>query len=252
MAHSQVVNQGLTQVYTGLGILLGAGRISSTTHEQVLALINGDQGANAVENVKVDLKESPAVFPRPGKETPVSIQSHDLLGIGTDLSELSIAEKPSRDTEKPAPPPKGPHGKWRRLSMETPKAPYPPKIICPWWSTEGFHCRDHERGLCSMYHEDIPDGLKDHLICHFWADGGRCTKSEATCRFAHYPAQHRIVAPLPAKKKNKKSRSAYMADGDHDDWHSGSRGGYANQGNDAEDEQHWAPQQSHHQHDTQW
>lgn len=48
------------------------------------------------------------------------------------------------------------------------------KTICPWWSTPGYQCREHEKGKCSWAHEETPNGLKDPLICSFWADGSRC------------------------------------------------------------------------------
>ncbi|OTA59672.1 hypothetical protein K449DRAFT_466699 [Hypoxylon sp. EC38] len=214
MAQSEMINKGLAQVFTGLGILLGAGRISNDTHEQILALINADQGftnTNATDN-SGDAKETLNWFPRPGKDTPISVGSHELLGVGGDFANLSIADKPSRSPAQPVtqkPPAfKGPS------AYASVKSNTESKIICPWWSTEGYSCRDHEKGRCTMYHEDIADGVKDPLICHFWADGGRCTKSETTCRFAHYPAQHRLVAPMPSKKKNKKLRTSTVGE----DW----------------------------------
>ncbi|KAI1416436.1 hypothetical protein F5Y13DRAFT_186056 [Hypoxylon sp. FL1857] len=206
MAQDEMVNKGLAQVYTGLGILLGAGRISSATHERILALINANQDHVAgIEKSDAGASETPSGL-RPGKETPVSATSHDLLGIGVEFTGLSTVDKwtgsPSQSVIQQRGPSQGPSAPTKT------KSDTQPKIICPWWSTKGYSCRDHEAGKCPMYHEDIPGGIKDPLICHFWADGGRCTKSEGDCRFAHYPARHRITAPPPGKKKAKNPRPA--------------------------------------------
>ncbi|OTB09429.1 hypothetical protein M426DRAFT_79406 [Hypoxylon sp. CI-4A] len=143
-------------------------------------------------------------LPSPGKETPISVQSHDLLDLGGEFSGLVVTDKPSRESarsplfQKPITPNGSPSPMLNRAQA---------KIICPWWLTEGYSCREQHKGKYPMVHEDIPEGIKDPLICHFWADGHRCTKSETTCRFAHYPAQHRLVAPMPGKKKSKKSKT---------------------------------------------
>lgn len=60
-----------------------------------------------------------------------------------------------------------------------------------------------------MIHELVAGGAKDPLICYFWANGDRCSKNERTCRFAHYLAPHRIVAPIPMRKKAKKPLSTF-------------------------------------------
>lgn len=70
------------------------------------------------------------------------------------------------------------------------------KIVCPWWLAFGT-CRLRK---CRLLHKHVPGGIEDPLICHFWADGGRCTKDEATCQFAHYQAAHGIVAHVPVSK----------------------------------------------------
>ncbi|KAI1380499.1 hypothetical protein F4677DRAFT_261531 [Hypoxylon crocopeplum] len=229
MAQNAIVNQGLTQVFTGLGILLGAGRISTTTHEKILSLINADQGPATIDSGRVDAKEAPNSLPRPGKDTPVSIQSHDLIGLGGELADLAITTKSPRGPVG-NPPHKHAVSSWHPAPSDTPKSGNMPKIICPWWSTDGYNCREHEKGRCPMIHEDIADGLRDPLICHFWADGGRCTKSEASCRFAHYPAQHRLIAPMPAKKKSKKPRA--VAEANHEGWSNTSRPAHSVAAND--------------------
>lgn len=58
-------------------------------------------------------------------------------------------------------------------------------IVCPWFLTPGYRCREQEKGQCAWAHEDVPDGIKDPLICSFWAED-RCVKSDDQCRFAHY------------------------------------------------------------------
>ncbi|KAI1208570.1 uncharacterized protein F4807DRAFT_461506 [Annulohypoxylon truncatum] len=212
---SDLVSKGMAQVFTGLGILLGAGRISSATHEEIMALLSADPGSNTgimtgtntgstsiipTQSKRVDMGEIPAGLPRPGKETPVSIQSHDLLGLGADLS-----------TEAVQPPE-------TFRAQASPSAPSKElKIICPWWLTDGYSCREHDQGKCPFYHDNVAGGVKHPLICHFWADGGRCTKSQKDCRFAHYPAPHRVTAPMPSKKKSKKLRSSVADDASHPD-----------------------------------
>ncbi|KAI0888408.1 uncharacterized protein GGS22DRAFT_198158 [Annulohypoxylon maeteangense] len=203
---SDMVNKGMAQVFTGLGILLGVGRISSTTHEEIMALLNADQGSNTGSSMgfstapnstihgqvkRVEMGEIPAGFPRPGKETPVSVQSQDLLEFPDE------PVKPAQ-TLRAQPTQSAP-------SKET-------KLICPWWFTEGYSCREHDEGKCPFYHDNIVGGVKHPLICHFWADGGRCTKSDNDCRFAHYPAPHRIRAPMPSKRGSKKLRSSATDD----------------------------------------
>ncbi|XXG95510.1 hypothetical protein Hte_001774 [Hypoxylon texense] len=94
----------------------------------------------------------------------------------------------------------------------------PRKVVCPYWLTEGYHCRDDEAGQCTMYHERIPDGLQEPLICYFWARGNRCNKSKEECRFAHYYAQHRIVAPMPMRKKTKPQASSSYETGGYTVW----------------------------------
>lgn len=58
-------------------------------------------------------------------------------------------------------------------------------IVCPWFLTPGYQCREHEKGQCAWIHEDVPNGIKDPLICSFWAEA-RCVKSDEQCRFVHY------------------------------------------------------------------
>ncbi|KAI1453323.1 hypothetical protein F4805DRAFT_444061 [Annulohypoxylon moriforme] len=212
---SDLVNKGMAQVFTGLGILLGAGRISSATHEEILALLSADPGSSSASNMgtnmvpgsvapsqtkRLDMGELASALPRPGKETPISVQSHDLLGLGADLA------------SEVAPPPQSMRAQ-SILGAPTTE----PKLICPWWLTDGYQCREHDQGKCPFYHDNIVGGIKHPLICHFWADGGRCTKSDKDCRFAHYPAPHRVRAPMPSKKKSKKLRSSVADDASHPD-----------------------------------
>ncbi|KAI1100940.1 hypothetical protein F4804DRAFT_348069 [Jackrogersella minutella] len=181
MAQNQMVNKGMTQVFTGLGILLGAGRICNDTHEKIIGLINADQQfLSPIQNRKADTL----------KETPAEVQSQDLLGLDGEFSEMTIADKISvQHTTSTSSTPLDANSS----SNET-------KIICPWWSTPGYTCRKNQ---CILHHEDVADGLKEPLICHFWANGDRCTKTGAVCRFAHYHAKHHEIAPMPTKKKGK-------------------------------------------------
>ncbi|KAI1387588.1 uncharacterized protein F4822DRAFT_407040 [Hypoxylon trugodes] len=211
MAQNDMIIKGTTQVLTGLGILLGAGHISSTTHEKILALLSGDQ-SSTVEIKMQAIKEGQNAMPRPGKETPVSIQSHDLLGLGGELADLAIADNSPALSTPTAP------ARSMTSSTAAPKSGPNVKIICPWWLTEGYSCREKK---CGMYHEDIPGALIQPLICHFWADGGRCSKTEANCRFAHYQARHHLVAPTP-KKKGKKNRVVTANEDNVNEWYNAS------------------------------
>ncbi|KAI1803294.1 hypothetical protein F4811DRAFT_525622 [Daldinia bambusicola] len=184
MENNELVNQGMTQVFTGLGILLGAGRISNATHEKIMGLIQADQTRAIVDNTPM-APEVRTDRPGQGKETPDSIGSEDLLELGRELSSTSIGDKHG-------------HGLTTHVSKE-------PKIVCPWWSTPGFECRLVVKGQCPFHHEHVPGGLVQPLICHFWTNGGRCTKADKDCKFAHYLADHRIVAPAPIKKRPEKT-----------------------------------------------
>ncbi|KAK8078748.1 hypothetical protein PG994_002555 [Apiospora phragmitis] len=84
-------------------------------------------------------------------------------------------------------------------------------IVCPWFLTPGYRCREQEKGQCAWIHEDIPDGNKDPLICSFWAEN-RCIKSDSDCRFAHYWAQHRQIAPVPGSKHKKGPKRSFSVD----------------------------------------
>ncbi|KAI1089865.1 hypothetical protein F5B19DRAFT_495035 [Rostrohypoxylon terebratum] len=214
---SDMVTKAMAQVNNGLGVLLGTGRISATTHEEIMSLLNADPGYNTgafvgpmqptftgssnmvpAQAKRPEGREVIPAFPRPRKETPVSIQSHDLLGLGTDAdSEAARPPQSNRGQISPVIPPKEGH-----------------KLICPWWSTEGYTCREHDLNECPFWHDNIAGGIKHPLICHFWSDG-RCTKSDQECRFAHYKAPHGVVAPQPSKKKSKKQRSAAGDDTSH-------------------------------------
>lgn len=68
----------------GLGILLGAGRISNATHEKIMGLIDADQN-RANTDATPTAAETTIGLPGPGKETPVSMRSQDLLGLGDEF-----------------------------------------------------------------------------------------------------------------------------------------------------------------------
>ncbi|XDG06290.1 hypothetical protein ABKA04_005905 [Annulohypoxylon sp. FPYF3050] len=213
---SDVVTKAMAQIHTGLGILLGAGKISDAIHEEIMSLLNANPGYNAgaligpiqptltgsthmvpTQAKRVESGEVTTALPHPGKETPVSVQSHDLLGLGADFIEAAQPPKSVRGQISLVIPPKEGH-----------------KLICPWWLTEGYSCREHDEGKCPFWHDHIAGGIKHPLICHFWAEG-RCTKSDEDCRFAHYKAPHGVVAPQPSKKKSKKQRSSAKDDASH-------------------------------------
>ncbi|KAM0817263.1 putative C3H1-type domain-containing protein [Seiridium cardinale] len=209
-----LITRGLTQLHTGLGILLGAGRISSATHERILALVNTDDDS-AISNA--------------GKETPVSLVSNGLeQSVGyvrnfhqnrsatkTDESNLALTDRMPRGPNKSISsisPRFTNDSEWRGSPSTTlavrdsqPEARRS-NVVCPWFLTAGYKCREQEKGMCAWVHEDIPDGVKDPLICSFWADGERCTKTKEECRFAHYWAAHREIAPQPNSKFKKPKR----------------------------------------------
>ncbi|KAF7534555.1 hypothetical protein G7054_g6108 [Neopestalotiopsis clavispora] len=197
-----MVTRGLTQLHTGLGILLGAGRISTTTHEQILALINGNDDYSTNSNA--------------GKETPISLVSN---GLENNFENLRINNKPPRgpSTSISSASPLFPReNAWRPhtqrsltpASKDPPHEPRRSNVVCPWFWTPGYVCREKEKGTCAWLHEDCPDGVKDPLICAFWADGERCTKTAEDCRFAHYWAAHREIAPQPSPKYNPKYKKS--------------------------------------------
>ncbi|KAI8961199.1 hypothetical protein F5Y11DRAFT_366913 [Daldinia sp. FL1419] len=202
MAGSEMINQGLTQVYTGLGILLGAGHIGNETHKQIMGLVHA--GQNCSPNATAATNSAFTTVARattassssqgPGRETPASMRSQDLLGLANGFAHLSTSNSiQSLDME-----PENEHA----------------KIICPWWSTPGYNCRDDEKGVCPFVHENIPGGLREPLICHFWADGDRCTKTADACLFAHCQTVHKVTAPAPPKKRLKNA-SPVMDDSEH-------------------------------------
>ncbi|ETS77960.1 hypothetical protein PFICI_10022 [Pestalotiopsis fici W106-1] len=195
-----MVTRGLTQLHTGLGILLGAGRISTATHEQILALINNNDDNPNASNA--------------GKETPISLVSN---GLDNSFDNLKITNKPPRGPSasiSSASPLFPRENAWRTQPSLTPAPkevhpePRRSNVVCPWFWTPGYTCREKEKGMCAWLHEDCSDGVKDPLICAFWADGERCTKSAEDCRFAHYWAAHREIAPQPGPKYNPKYKKS--------------------------------------------
>ncbi|KAI1504812.1 hypothetical protein F5X99DRAFT_371061 [Biscogniauxia marginata] len=230
---SRLVDQGLTQVHTGLGILLGTGTITNVTHQQIIALINNEDTDNSTtstaKNQQSELKDPLPGYPVLAHDTLSSVQSKDL---SSEIGNLTLADKAPRVQPKSSPHRKQSLDSTRHQSCGSSshidatttttksQTENQVKLICPWWSTPGYHCRDHAAGLCPLHHDNILDGLKDPLICSFWADGRRCTKSDKDCRFAHYVAQHRQIAPLPItqKKRTKKSRVTKGTGGATLDW----------------------------------
>ncbi|KAK6218222.1 hypothetical protein LQW54_002976 [Pestalotiopsis sp. IQ-011] len=198
-----IVAQAVNQLHTSLGILLGAGQISGITHEQILALINSNEDRHIV--------------PTAGKETPVSVASHELE---SSLNNLRIAKQ-----EVPREPrgsiSSGSHlnsieDSWRNHQSAAP-APTEARsrstnIVCP-RKCMGYKCKEKE---CTWEHDDIPGGIKEPLICAFWAGGDLCNKSPEDCRYAHHWAAHREIAPQPPSKnaywKAKKAKSQAASD----------------------------------------
>lgn len=213
-----VIARGMTSVYTGLGILLGAGKISSATHEQILALINSDDSALSPVKNGNGVKTAPNGQNQTGKDTPNSFQSTELE---TDMGNLKVG---GRSSCGPGPSFSsnsskfGGENQWGNgLPPPTSQKgdatdPRRSNIVCPWWSTNGYRCREQEKGQCAWIHEETPDGIKDPLICSFWADGQRCNKSDNECRFAHFWAQHRQIAPAPNMKWKKTKRDTTSND----------------------------------------
>ncbi|KAI0116068.1 hypothetical protein F4776DRAFT_666643 [Hypoxylon sp. NC0597] len=190
MAQREMMHKGLAQVFTGLGIMLGAGGISNSTHQKIIALINADQGFVNSTDDNGDVDETLNWCHAPGYEPPYSAGPYgfsDIHGVGSGFANLSIGDRSPRSVARPASR-KSTAGRSSTAYRNVNSNPEP--TICPWWSTEGS-CRDLEEGRCALYHGDIPNGVKE-------------PKSESTRRFAHYPARRQSVASIPSKKKSKK------------------------------------------------
>ncbi|KAK8859049.1 Brasilane terpene glycosides biosynthesis cluster protein D [Apiospora arundinis] len=202
-----LVLKGMNNVHSGLGILLGAGRISANTHEQILTLLNDDDmesGASGGSSLAGGAKKA-----NPGSwrgnhhhseqadpDSPVS-----LIDLQHGINNMTVADRPFKRAQ-PSSITSG--------AADSATTAWPPSnstIVCPWFLTPGFRCRDQEKGRCAWAHEEIPNGTTDPLICHFWAEN-RCTKADSECKFAHYWAQHRQFAPLPGGSKWKKEKGS--------------------------------------------
>ncbi|KAK6836965.1 hypothetical protein PG987_007460 [Apiospora arundinis] len=195
-----LVLKGMNNVHSrqGLGILLGAGRISANTHEQILALLNDDDMESGASGEAASREEPKRPIPALGVVT-TTMQSRLIRTRQCRSLICSMASTPSRRERQTRPQPHGP--------------PSNSTIVCPWFLTPGFRCRDQEKGRCAWAHEEIPNGTTDPLICHFWAEN-RCTKADSECKFAHYWAQHRQFAPLPGGSKWKKEKGSKTSSSD--------------------------------------
>ncbi|KAI0386472.1 hypothetical protein F5Y04DRAFT_290089 [Hypomontagnella monticulosa] len=188
MASNNLADQAMAELHHALGILYGIDAISESGHNQILAILAAEQGRNSTKQ-ETDM---PAGGAPVGMETsqPTPTQGEGSLSVETQLSKLAIAKQPTRGSTRPS------HGSHQGTTVM--KYGGGPQIVCPWWLTYG-KCRDHYKGRCRFVHANVPGGIQQPLICHFWADGGRCTKDGDSCRFAHYEAAHGVVAPAPTK-----------------------------------------------------
>ncbi|KAI1639439.1 hypothetical protein F4809DRAFT_657330 [Biscogniauxia mediterranea] len=174
-SRNQLADQGLTQVHTGLGILLGTGHMDRNTYDQILAILN-DKVPKHLPGRDQEIK-----LPRMGKSPASGLPQ----GIESGVGRLSL-----HNTNP------GPQAAATRQASTTPGARNGQNIICPWWAMEGYECREFP-GKCPFLHQDTPGAIKEPLICSFYTDGNRCKKTAEECRFAHYRAQHRQIAPTP-------------------------------------------------------
>ncbi|KAI1486178.1 hypothetical protein F5X96DRAFT_673921 [Biscogniauxia mediterranea] len=175
-SRNQLGDQGLTQVHTGLGILLGTGHLDKATYDQILAILNDKVPKN------LPGRDQEIKLPRMGK---ASSSSSLPQGIESGIGRLTLA-----NTQQ------GPQAAATRQGSTAPGARHGQNIICPWWATDGYQCRE-PLGKCPFLHRDTPGAIKEPLICSFYTDGNRCKKTAEECRFAHYRAQHSQVAPTP-------------------------------------------------------
>ncbi|KAK8112476.1 hypothetical protein PG984_013002 [Apiospora sp. TS-2023a] len=218
-----MVLKGMSSVHSGLGILLGVGRISANTHEQILALLNDDEkesnaSAGTTENdvarpkslERADLRSKPYYMPRHLRPDPAI----SLTDLQQGMSNMTVHDRPSFKSLKKS------SDTWPNQSDGTSQPTNGDNtrpdsrrsnIVCPWFLTPGYRCREQEKGQCAWVHEDVSDGIKDPLICSFWAED-RCVKSDDQCRFAHYWAQHRQIAPVPGTKFKKGPKKASSVD----------------------------------------
>ncbi|CAJ2505359.1 Uu.00g127530.m01.CDS01 [Anthostomella pinea] len=239
-----IISKGMTQVHMGLGILLGAARISSGTHEQIMRLVNADEDLLSFDEPtdflpakEVDLGHRTVNLAAQPHLEPAKTKLNSLLDFPFEPMQQYQQPQPqpqhqNQHQQRPQQQPQHQHQHQHQHQQKQQQQPSKPfhasraqsenqmKIICPWWATPGFKCREQAKGICPWYHEAIPGGHKYPLICAFWANDRRCRKAADKCRFAHYPAQHGKVAPLPPMKKTavKKERRAPGKALIDDDW----------------------------------
>ncbi|KAI0178731.1 hypothetical protein GGR52DRAFT_569638 [Hypoxylon sp. FL1284] len=183
MPHVKPISQGVAQAYTGLGILLGCGLISKSKHAAIMDLMAAEIEYNVTaRNVAADVTaDVVAEEPEDGDDNPEesATQSQDFVvteGQRYYRTGFVIADAARG---RPVPPP----------SLDI------TKVICPFWSTPGYRCKDPDS--CPRLHEDVDTAVKQPPICWVWAHGGRCGRSLYGCRLAHHPTIHRMVAPRP-------------------------------------------------------
>ncbi|KAK8063211.1 hypothetical protein PG996_007863 [Apiospora saccharicola] len=214
-----MVLKGMSSVHSGLGILLGVGRISASTHDQILALLNDDENeSNASAGTKNDVArpknlERADLRPKPYK--PRHLRPDPAISL-TDLqqgmSNMTVNDRSYTTLKKSSDTwPNQSDGTSQPTNGDTWPDSRRSNIVCPWFLTPGYRCREQEKGQCAWAHEDVPDGTKDPLICSFWAED-RCVKSDDQCRFAHYWAQHRQIAPVPGTKSKKGPKKTSSVD----------------------------------------
>ncbi|KAK8062140.1 hypothetical protein PG997_014237 [Apiospora hydei] len=219
-----MVLKGMSSVHSGLSILLGVGRISANTHEQILALLNDDDKesntSSGTKNNVTNLKKPNQTSWR-DKDGPDSAVS--LIDLQHGLGNMTMSDRPSKSFKKsgslnsaawPSNNNNNNNG-GRTPDGEAWSSSRRSDIVCPWFLTPGCRCREQEKGQCAWIHEDVSDGIKDPLICSFWAEN-RCIKDDANCRFAHYWAQRRQIVSAPGAKYKKGPKKSFS--GDDDAW----------------------------------
>ncbi|KAK8030198.1 hypothetical protein PG993_011489 [Apiospora rasikravindrae] len=216
-SQENMVMRGMNSIHSGLGILLGAGRISSDTHRDITALLNNKNTAsnsfagarNGVAKVKGSQSASWRATAGPNSVAPLIDLEHQLGNI-TMSDRSSQPFRPSsaawhndnnNHKTEGGYPPNGEIGlnAWRYV------------IACPWF-LNGYDCREQAKGQCPWIHENDPDAIKEPLICHFWADNNRCRKSDKECRYAHFDAKHGQLAPAPKAKSKKRLENSFSFD----------------------------------------
>ncbi|KAI0601126.1 hypothetical protein F4775DRAFT_589818 [Biscogniauxia sp. FL1348] len=195
LSRNQLADQGLTQVHTGLAILLGTGHLKADAHGQILAFI---------------IDKLPNGFPGPDEAIllpavtrPMTAPSTSLQGVESGIGRLSLTQaEPGPHVTAELPGENNSSGGLEVAIVQ--RAGNGNNLICPWWATDGYECRDFRNGNCPFIHQNTPGAIKQPLICSFYADGNRCRKSADNCRFAHYRAEHRQIAPTPTTLSRRK------------------------------------------------